>query len=178
MRTRVPCSGACGFTLIEILIALVLLAFGMLSLARGLARSSQEELEAYQRSQAMELVQDMVERVASNRKQAAQYVGDYVPGTQAADCSGAANLVLSDQCEWTNKLLGVDTRDGGRKIGAPMAARGCITNPAPNIYIVAVAWQGVLPTAAPDSVCGQAQFDQEANRRVFSTTLQIATLGA
>jgi type IV pilus assembly protein PilV len=86
--------------------------------------------------------------------------------------------VLNDQCEWTNKLLGVDTRDGLRKIGAPLATRGCITSPAPNIYIVAVAWQGVLPTAAPDSVCGQGVFDQEANRRVFSTTLQIATLGA
>ena len=178
MRPRVPCSGACGFTLIEVLIALVVLAFGMLSLARGLARSSQEDFEAYQRSQAMELVQEMVERVASNRKQAVQYVGDYVPGTQPADCSKAANPVLNDQCEWTNKLLGVDTRDGLRKIGAPLATRGCITNPAPNIYIVAVAWQGVLPTAAPDSVCGQGAFDQEANRRVFSTTLQIATLGA
>jgi len=164
--------------MIEILIALVVLAFGMLSLARGIARSSQQEFEAYQRSQAMELAQEMVERIESNRKQASQYIGDYVPDAQPQDCSVAPNLVARDQCEWTNKLLGVDTHDALLNIGAPIAARACIINPAPNIYIVAVAWPGVLPTGAPDSACGQNQFDQEANRRVFSTTLQIATLGA
>ena len=42
-----------GFTLIEVLIALVVLAFGMLALARALGRSAQEELEAQQRAQAM-----------------------------------------------------------------------------------------------------------------------------
>jgi type IV pilus assembly protein PilV len=177
MTTRIIGHRMRGFTMIEILIALVLLAFGMLSLARGIARSSQEEFEAYQRSQAMELAQDIVERIESNRKHAVQYVGDYVPDTQPQDCSVAPNLVARDQCEWTNKLLGVDTHDAIRNIGAPVAARACITSPAPNVYIVAVAWQGVLPTGAPESSCGQDQFDREANRRVFSTTLQIATLG-
>ncbi len=178
MTTRHLGRGVRGFTMIEILIALVVLAFGMLSLARGIARSSQQEFEAYQRSQAMELAQEMVERIESNRKQASQYIGDYVPDAQPQDCSVAPNLVARDQCEWTNKLLGVDTHDALLNIGAPIAARACITNPAPNVYIVAVAWQGVLPTGAPESACGQNQFDRETNRRVFSTTLQIATLGA
>jgi len=43
---------------------------------------------------------------------------------------------------------------------------------------VAVAWQGVLATEAPDSACGANAFDAEANRRVFSTVIQVATLGA
>jgi hypothetical protein len=34
-----------------------------------------------------------------------------------------------------------------------------------------------VPTAAPLSPCGQDTFDKEANRRVFSTIVQIATLG-
>jgi prepilin-type N-terminal cleavage/methylation domain-containing protein len=44
-----------GFTLIEVLIALVILAFGLLSLARAQARASLTEIEARQRTQALAL---------------------------------------------------------------------------------------------------------------------------
>jgi type IV pilus assembly protein PilV len=167
-----------GFTLLEVLIALVVLAFGMLSLARGIGRASQEQVEAFQRAQAIVLAQEMVDRINSDQRNAVRYVGSYVPGAVAEDCTVAPNLQDRNACEWRNRLLGVDVRDGARVIGAPMAARGCIANPAPNVYVVAVAWQGVLPTEAPDSACGTGEFDSEANRRVYSTVLQIATLGA
>jgi len=167
-----------GFSLLEILIALVVLAFGMLSLARGVGRATQTEFEASQRAQAFAIAQEMTDRINSNRKEAARYVGDYVPGTTAEDCAGEADQVARDKCEWTNRLLGTDTLDDEKTIGAPLAARGCITQPAPNVYLVAVAWQGVIPTAAADSPCGEGQFDREENRRVFSTVLQIAQLGA
>jgi type IV pilus assembly protein PilV len=167
-----------GFSLLEILIAVVVLAFGMLALARGIGRASQTEFEAYQRTQAMAIAQEMTDRINSNRKEAARYVGDYVPGAAAEDCAGGVDQVARDKCEWTNRLLGTDTLDDGKTIGAPLAARGCITQPAPNVYLVAVAWQGILPTAAADSSCGEGQFDREENRRVFSTILQIAQLGA
>jgi type IV pilus assembly protein PilV len=167
-----------GFTLIEILIALVVLAFGMLTLARGMGRASQAEVEAFQRAQAMALAQEMTDRINDNLRQAAQYVGDYVPQRTAEDCTGMPTLVARDACEWRNRLLGVDTLDNGSTIGAPMAARGCVINPAPNVYVVTVAWQGILATGAPDSACGLNAFDKEANRRVFSTVLQVATLGA
>ena len=167
-----------GFTLLEILIALVVLAFGMLALARGIGRASQEELEAFQRTQAMLLAQEMADRINNNRAQALLYVGTYIPELQPEDCAPAPTTVLRDGCEWRNRLLGVDTRDAARSIGAPLAARGCIVNPAPNVYVIAVAWQGVLHTEAPDSACGTGAFDAEENRRVFSTVIQIATLGA
>jgi len=167
-----------GFTLLDILISLIVLAFGMLSLARAITRSSQNELEAHQRTQAMELVQDVAERISNNRKQAVQYVGDYIPSAYASNCAALPTLVARDQCEWTNRLLGSDALDGARSIGAPMAARACITNPAANVYIISIAWQGTLSTAAPESDCGQGAFDHEENRRVYSTTLQFATLGA
>ena len=63
-----------GFTLIEVLIALVVLAFGMLALARTLGRSAQEELEAQQRALAMTLAAEMTSRIGNNPKQAVQYV--------------------------------------------------------------------------------------------------------
>ena len=167
-----------GFTLLEVLIAMIVLAFGLLSLARAIGRSSQEQMEAYQRTQAMALVQEMADRINDNRKQAVQYVGDYTPDGPPEDCEAAPSRVARDQCEWRNRLRGIDTLDAERTIGAPIGARGCVTSPAPNVYLVAVAWQGVLPTAAPDSICGAGAFDREENRRVHATIVQIALLGA
>ncbi|HET9337590.1 MAG TPA: type IV pilus modification protein PilV [Casimicrobiaceae bacterium] len=172
-----------GYTLIEVLIALVVLTFGTLALARMLARAGDAELEAVQRTQAMALAQDMVDRINLNRVRAADYIGTYVPGADAEECevgpdaqADPAKTVLRDRCQWTNLLQGAAVVDGGRSIGAPIAARGCITSPTPNVYLVAVAWQGIVPTAPPPSDCGVDAFDREANRRVFSTVVQIATL--
>ena len=171
-----------GFTLVEILIALFILAFAMLALARVIGRSAQEELEAYQRSQAMSLALEMADRITNNPKQAALYVEDYAPVGDAEDCTALdpADIVSHDKCEWRNRLRGVDTLAPGRGIGAPIAAMGCVINSAPNVYTVAVAWQGVVPTVAPDSPCGDGEFGAESAglRRVFSTVFQIATLGA
>ena len=178
MKTGLP-SRASGFTLIDILISLFILGFGMLALARVMAQSSLSEVEASQRSQAMTLAQDMAERINLNRKNAVAYVGSY-SGTWgpdgAVDCS-AMNLVPKDACEWQNLLAGSTTLDARNAIGAPMAALGCVINPAPNIYVIAVAWQGMMPTTGSDSACGANAFDREENRRVFSTVVQIATLG-
>src|SRR5207253_592730 len=73
-----------GFSLLDVLISVLILAFGMLSLARMIAHSALSEVEASQRLQAMTLAQDMVERINLNRKNAAAYVGDYT-GTWTAD---------------------------------------------------------------------------------------------
>lgn len=170
-----------GFTLIEVLVALVLLAFGLLSLARVMGRSAQEEMEAQQRTVAITLAAEMVDRITNNPKQAAQYVDDYVPGSTPEDCTAldAADVVGRDKCEFRNRLLGADVYDAERAIGAPIAARGCVVTTAPNLYVVAIAWQGLLPTEAPDSACGENAFgsDNERTRRVYSTTFQVATLG-
>jgi type IV pilus assembly protein PilV len=171
--------GESGFTLIDVLISLFILAFGMLALARVMAQSSLSEVEASQRSQAMTLAQDMSERINLNRKNAAAYVGDYSATwgpSGAADCTGLTG-VNEDVCEWQNLLAGSTTLDGASAIGAPIAARGCVISPAPNIYVIAVAWQGMVPTTGSDSACGLNAFDREENRRVFSTVVQIATLG-
>jgi type IV pilus assembly protein PilV len=169
-----------GFTLLDVLIALVVLGFGMLALARTIVRSSQEEMEAYQRTQAMTVASELVDRIRNNPKSAALYVGDYAPGGPIEDCAALApaDVVGRDQCEVRNRLRGADIFDAAKAIGAPIAARACVITPAQNVYVVAVAWQGVLPTAPADSPCGVGEFDREENRRVYSTVIQIATLGA
>lgn len=165
-----------GFTLIEVLIALVILAFGLLALARVHANASLTEVEARQRTQAMALVAHMTSRIDLNRRHAAAYVGEY-GGELQENCPALATQVERDVCDWQNQLAGVGTQDGARNIGAPMAAMGCIVSTEPNVYVVAVSWLGLVETGAPTGPCGSGNFANEATRRTFSSVVQIATLG-
>lgn len=173
MSTRAP---ARGFTLIEVLIAIVVLAFGLLALARAHAGASLSEVEVRQRTQAMALVGHLAARIDLNRRNAASYVGEF-PGSTLDDCTTPLTLAARDLCEWQHQLAGEGTTDGARNIGAPMAAMGCVLNTEPNVYVIVVAWQGVVETGAPASPCGEGAFASEETRRTFSSVVQIATLG-
>jgi type IV pilus assembly protein PilV len=166
-----------GFTMLEVLISIVVVAFGMLALARGLARGTAAEFEAVQRTQAINLASNMADRIALNRKQAASYVDSYAPTGAIQDCTGAATTLDRDKCEWNNKLRGENATSGVKLIGAPIAAQGCVeVGTAPNTYVVTVAWQGIESTAAPNSDCGSGAFDAEERRRTYSTLVQVAIL--
>lgn len=56
-----------GFTLIEVLIATLVLAVGLLGLAGLQAASIKNNLSAYNRSQATQLAYDMADRMRSNK---------------------------------------------------------------------------------------------------------------
>jgi len=175
-----------GFTLLEVLIAIVVFAFGILGLARMQMRTSLASTEAMQRTQVIQLVQDMVDRINSNRRNADTYVrtGEIEATGSAEDCTLAKESTTRDICEWTNLLRGAAAADAGTQLGSALGARGCIrrlTNGAGTAidrsYVVSVAWQGLVPTAAPENTCGEGQFDEESKRRVYSFTLRIANLG-
>jgi type IV pilus assembly protein PilV len=61
-----------GTTLLEVLVTLVILAIGLLGLAGLQTRLQVSEMEAYQRSQALILLNDMASRIASNRANAVE----------------------------------------------------------------------------------------------------------
>ena len=142
----------CGVTMLEVLITIVIVVFGLLGLAGLQARMQAAELESYQRTQALVLLQDMVDRITTNRKNAVQYVTAGVgTGTAEADCT-LLNGHQRDLCEWSNALLGASEKSGGVKVGAMIGARGCITNPVaapPREFVIAIAWQGLTPTTTP-----------------------------
>lgn len=184
MRTGPRCSR--GFTLLEVLIAIVVFAFGILGLARMQMKTSLASAEAMQRGQVIQLVQDMVDRIGSNRRNADAYVqADEIEASgPAEDCTLVAAGAPRDLCDWTNLLRGVAATDAGTQLGSVLGARGCIrrlTNGAGTTiersYVISVAWQGLVPTAAPENPCGQGQYDEEAKRRVYAFTLRIANLG-
>jgi type IV pilus assembly protein PilV len=178
-----------GFTLLEVLITLIVLAVGMLGLANLQSKIHVTEIESYQRAHAVLLLQDMTDRINSNRTDAASYANVAVLGTGTAvqDCSVIAALAARDRCQWSNALLGAsETRQVGgvtTNVGGLISARGCITqvqapNPAigvctPGIYRVTVAWQGLHKTKAPADACGLNLYGSEPERRAISMDVSI-----
>ena len=63
-----------GASMVEILVTLVIIAFGLLGMAGLQMRLQVSEVESYQRSQALLLLNDMASRIATNRNGAASYV--------------------------------------------------------------------------------------------------------
>ncbi len=176
-----------GTTLLEVLITIVILAFGLLGLAGLQSKMTLAEMGSYQRGQAILLLNDMVGRINANRTNAQLYVSGTTFGTgdttQPASCATLATLEAQDQCEWSKALQGAAETSGTAQVGAMVGARGCITqiqaaNSAagvctPGTYQVAVAWQGSNLTAAPHVSCGQNSYGDERYRRVLSTNLSI-----
>jgi type IV pilus assembly protein PilV len=170
-----------GVTMLEVLIAIFILTIGLLGLAGLQSQTQTSELEGYQRAQAIVLLQDMVDRINANRKNAASYVTASPLGTSLQDCSTLTALADIDKCQWNNALFGSsETKAGGTTYGAMNSARGCITNPVttmPRQVVVAVVWQGVRPTVAPGSTtCGQNLYGDEKTRRAMITQITIGCL--
>jgi type IV pilus assembly protein PilV len=59
-----------------------------------------------------------------------------------------------------------------------IGARGCVSALTVSQYVVTVAWQGDMPSAAPASPCGQGAYGAESLRRAVSTVVQMADLEA
>lgn len=172
-----------GFSLIEVMITIAILLVGLLGLAGLQGRALTSQMESYQRSQALILLKDMGDRIAANRSNAAAYVTATPLGTGASGIAVANPIVNDDLTDWHNALLGAaEVQSGVGNVGAMIGARGCIyqiTAPASGVaarYLVAVAWQGLNPTAAPAVNCGQGAYGNESLRRVVTLPVSIADL--
>lgn len=178
IRSRLAAS---GISLIEVLVTIVIVSFGLLGLAGLQGRATSAELESYQRGQALILLHDMVNRIENNPTQAASYVtGETALGTGSGDgdCSALTERADIDACEWSLLLQGSSEKIGSQSLGAMINARGCIeATGTAREYRVAVVWQGMGATAAPASTdCGTGLYDSEASRRAVTATVLIPDL--
>jgi type IV pilus assembly protein PilV len=172
-----------GATIIEVLVAVILVVVGLLGLAGLQSRVSLAQVEAFQRAQAIVLVQDMASRINANRRN----VGSYVTGTGmpkgtdvgAQSCSGLTGAAL-DLCEWNNELVGAGETSGTSNVGAMLGARGCVEsvqNTMPYQVRVSVVWQGTVGTVAPASTtCGSGKYTDDTTRRAITATVEIGCL--
>jgi type IV pilus assembly protein PilV len=181
-----------GFTLLEVLITIIILAFGLLGVAGLQSKYLAAEMESYQRSQALILLNDIANRIVANRPEATvvtspvPYVTATALGTGDSPASSCPTSPISsrDKCEWSKALLGAAELSGASastaaKIGAMAGARGCVELSAttPPSYRVSVAWQGLTATKAPDLTCGKDAYGtDDAFRRVVSYQVVIPKL--
>ena len=173
-----PTRGQQGAALIEALVAMLIVAFGILGVLSLQTRSFAANMEGYQRSQALVLVSDMAERINLNRANAASYVANDIGTTDPGNCADATlTRAQKDLCEWAKAIQGAAETQGTSKVGAVIGARGCITSPATNQYLIVLAWQGLQRTAQPNNSCGENAYSSEDTRRIVSVVVQIGTLG-
>ena len=166
-----------GFSLIEILVTIAILMVGLLGLAALQTNATVAQMEAYQRSQALILVQDMADRISANKTNAASYVQDNI-GLTASTCAPTLAGRDLDICEWGNAINGAaEVTGGGTRVGAMIGARGCITSPSPNVYQITVAWQGFTPAGSPAVACGSGAYGTGL-RRTVTTVVRVALLAA
>lgn len=157
-----------GFSLIEVLIAVVVLAIGLLGMASLMLTSMQSNQNAAERSTATVLSYDLIERMRGNPDQLARYVGDIGnPSTLLDPCDGAGacnggmnatELADFDVLTWSNQLQAT--------LPGATATVQALPN---NEYCIAVFWPQTQTgmVDATSTACGT-----DANGRAF-TTLQV-----
>jgi type IV pilus assembly protein PilV len=198
---RKPATRFAGFALVESMVTVVVVAFGLLGIAGLVSRSFVTEVDAMQRAQAAMLLQDMVTRIEGNRANVVAYVtGDtgitgYVstttplgtPAYSFVTCDPAAPAVDRDRCEWGQLLAGGNEQIDNANAGVLVGAMGCVheLDAFNRVYAVTIAWQGASAGAAPivdnnfaPTGCGRDQFGNENQRRLMTTLLRIGTLNA
>lgn len=179
-----PLDRSGGFTLIEVMIAILILSFGVLGLAGLQARAITAENESFSRSQALLLLQDMTTRLAANSEgfsggsyahPGVVYGTGYNGSTPACASlatppASAAAVADADVCAWSDALKNATNLFG---------ARGCIEAGAvASEVLVSVAWQGRDTAISPaaDQPCASAQITSA--RRVVSQRVRFPALGA
>lgn len=184
---RTPCRQS-GVAMLETLVTLTILLVGLLGLVGLQTRVHQAQFDSYQRTQALLLLSDMVERIRANPYAAACYAISGSGGTPylgsgfagPATCSAAAGttetrqLAIDGMNDWDALLKGAAETTGGVQQGAMIGARGCISfDAATNLYTVAVSWQGINDTSAPTVSCANGVYGRETLRRTVSATVRI-----
>ncbi len=185
-----PRAFARGAALIETLVALLIVAFGVLGFIGLQARASVAGAEGQQRALALQLVNDMSQRMAINRSGAragyyartdigvnASCVTPTPPASAGSTFDTAAfNLANADVCAWHAQIRAAL----GATDGTVSRVRGCIAaTGTPGEFQVSLAWQG-LQASAPSAVsCGSgdsANFPDERMRRAVGTLVRIGSL--
>jgi type IV pilus assembly protein PilV len=136
MSPAVASRRAAGFTLLEILIAMLVLAIGLLGIAAMQLRGLQYSHDAYLRSQISVLAYDMADRMRLNRANAASYAGTYtVPTTAPTGCTVTTVGATNDLACWRRQVFDAMPPGSTADIIAGAALLGTVTE-----YTVSLGW--------------------------------------
>ena len=187
-----------GFSLIEVLVAVIVVSVGLLGVAKLHAISKRTNLEAVQLTHAAVLAQDLLERMRSNPLSLAVYTSDgagrTITGAPAAPGTNCGAVVCTDVqvaaydlAVWWQTVSGAAEQSGGNSVGGLVAPTACITGASGGSgrYRVALAWRSTMPLSNPAiDACGQgsglydlttgAGTQPDVYRRVIVITAHIA----
>jgi type IV pilus assembly protein PilV len=123
-----------GFTLIEVLVAVIILAIGLLGLAGIQTVGLKNNQSAYARSQATQLAYDIADRMRANVAGVATYTTtDPTDATETASCSTAtgctaAQMAQTDLFQWNATLTDILPSGSGT-----IAVAG-------NVFTITITW--------------------------------------
>jgi type IV pilus assembly protein PilV len=153
-----------GFTLVEVLVSLVILALGLLGIAKLMLFSSHANDSAYLRSQATALAYEILDNMRANK--AGAIAGNYdtaaatapaAPGTlceAVGTCTTAAQVALYDVYKWKLRL---NANSGLPPPGALPNGKGSVTTalvaPQTTVTIV-VTWDDTVAQSTINQVLG------------------------
>ena len=153
-----PRSAQRGFTLLEVMIALLIFGVGLLTVAALQTVSKRANYEALQRTTASFLAMDMMERMRVNKRRLSFYIqGNMQLGggtravpaalctTVAENCDGI-DMARVDLWEFERRLDGVAEDQNGTATGGLVSPTACLDGPpggGTGVYTVAIAWRGV-----------------------------------
>lgn len=98
-----------GFTLLEVLIALLIFSFGLLGMAALMVLSVRTNQSAFLRTQATFLAQTMMDRMRANIGEVAAYTAASYPTTGSDPCASGATcspaaIAAHDIAQWSTQL--------------------------------------------------------------------------
>lgn len=133
-----------GFTMVETLVALVVLAIGLLGIAALYLNSLQAGRSAIYRTEAVNLSADLADRIRANRTAVAGYGNVYTDAFVAvAACATTAGctdvqLATTDLSAWKADIAQRLPGGEGQVVVTPPVAAG-----EPSSYVITVRWSEV-----------------------------------
>lgn len=131
MKHLNPNNTTAGFTLIEVLVSLLILAIGVLGIIALQFKGLKYNYDANVRSQITFLANDIADKIRLNKANAASYVANYSAGTSHTACnhSTASNAANDLNCwyDFVDQAL-------------PPGSSANITGPASGLYTVSMGW--------------------------------------